>query len=255
MAENQRAQTELHRHLAPRYELRYADAASRAFHAAWHRDLVRELEPGARVLEIGCGTGRLLADLLDRQENRWEVVGLDLSVDMLQHARTHAADARCVLGDGERLPFAAMSFDALILKGCLHHLRDHRGFLLEARRVLRPGGRVILSEPIEDAPWIRMARAALHRWRAQAFDREDRAFRTRELEHLIKSCGFDLEASRPFGWLAYLCAGFPDHLPLLRWMPAAGWISRAFIALDAAVLAVPPLHLLAFQRVIVARQQ
>ncbi len=253
MIRNQRAQIDLHRRIAPGYERRYGDAASRAFHAAWHRELLLDVPRGARVLEVGCGTGHLLADLLAREECAFEVVGLDLSADMLVRARERAGAAALVRGDGERLPFAAASFDALVLKGCLHHLRDHAGFLTEARRVLRPGGRVVLSEPIEDAPWIRLARSALHRLRAHAFDREDRAFRTREMERLVTAAGFALEASRPFGWLAYALAGFPDHLPALRWLPGKGWLARGLLALDAAVLALPLASILSFQRVVVAR--
>lgn len=253
MAENQREQIALHRRVAHGYERRYGDAASRAFHRAWHAELALELPRGARVLEIGCGTGELLADLAAREDLRLRVLGLDLSADMLERARARARDAALVRGDGERLPFAARSFDALLLKGCLHHLRDHAGFLAEARRVLRAGGRLVLSEPIEDAPWIRLARRALHRLRAHAFDREDRAFRTRELERLCRGAGFALEASRPFGWAAYALAGFPDHLPALRYLPGKGLLARGLLALDAAVLALPPASILSFQRVIVAR--
>lgn len=96
--------------------------------------------PGFRVLEVGCGTGHWLRLLGER---RIRATGLDASAQML--ARAHAQDRRTVLvhGRAESLPWIAESFDRLFCVNALHHFRDKRTFVTEARRVLRPGGRLM----------------------------------------------------------------------------------------------------------------
>jgi len=91
--------------------------------------------------EVGCGTGHWLADLHGRVRR---MAGLDPSVEMLQHARTAAPAALIVRGRAEQLPWVHAVFDRLFCINALHHFADHEAFMLEARRVLRAAGRILI---------------------------------------------------------------------------------------------------------------
>src|SRR2546427_8425088 len=131
---------ELHKRLVANYEIRYRDAFSQVFQKEWNRALLAMNHTKAdRVLELGCGTGVLLADL--KQKYRF-VVGSDVSREMMQAA--WKLGALLVAGDGSTLPFGRASFDLVICRGVLHHVPDRRAALAEIHRVLRPGGEFIL---------------------------------------------------------------------------------------------------------------
>ena len=90
-----------------------------------------------RTLEVGCGTGRWLAELRCATSHLY---GLDLSTGMLQEARKRRAQFSLVRGRASRLPFPDAVFDLVYCVNALHHF-DHPGdFVFEARRLLRPGG-------------------------------------------------------------------------------------------------------------------
>lgn len=110
------------------------------------RLLGRPLRAGEVVLDPGCGTGWQAAGLR-RAAPEVTVVGVDLSAGMLGKAR--AAGAGPLLqADATRLPLAAGSVDVVVTRGVLHHLPDVVGALADWRRVLRPGGAVVVvSEP------------------------------------------------------------------------------------------------------------
>jgi len=93
------------------------------------------------VAEAGCGTGHWLADLHGCVR---QLAGLDLSAEMLQRARTAAPAALIVRGRAEQLPWAAAIFDRLFCINALHHFADRGAFMAEARRVLRPAGRILI---------------------------------------------------------------------------------------------------------------
>ena len=100
--------------------------------------------PG-EAFDAGMGPGRLLAELTERG---WTVSGLDASGEMVEAARRRLPEAqeRLVVGEIERLPFPDASFDLVVATGVLEYA-DVDAALAELARVLRPGGRAIVSYP------------------------------------------------------------------------------------------------------------
>ena len=99
---------------------------------------------GRRILDAGCGSGPLFAALRDRGAI---VTGIDKSAGMLELARRRlGADADLQVADlGSPLPFPDGAFDDVIASLILHYLEDWGPALAELRRVLTPGGRLIVS--------------------------------------------------------------------------------------------------------------
>jgi SAM-dependent methyltransferase len=93
---------------------------------------------GMRVLDVGCGTGRLVAALVERGV---DASGVDVSPEMLAVARRKLAGQAFSEGQAERLPFADASFDRVVFS-LVVHLVDRRAAFGEARRVLAPAGRL-----------------------------------------------------------------------------------------------------------------
>jgi SAM-dependent methyltransferase len=114
--------------------------------AFWVPRLIAAAAIGAdsRVLDIGCGTGgfsRAIARLTSAR-----VTGYDASARFIGFARAQDAgeDVEWVVGDAERLPFPAASFDRVLLSLVLHQLAHPTAAVREAYRVLRPGGLVLV---------------------------------------------------------------------------------------------------------------
>jgi ubiquinone/menaquinone biosynthesis C-methylase UbiE len=114
--------------------------------------VVDTLDPsdGDRVLDVGCGFGGTIGHL-DRRLRGADLVGLNIDARQLQRARARHAPTRgnrirFLQGDACRLPFPDASFDGLLAVECIFHFPSRRRFLEEARRVLRPGGRLALSD-------------------------------------------------------------------------------------------------------------
>lgn len=93
------------------------------------------------VLEVGCGTGHWLK-VLEGQVGF--LAGLDLSVNMLNRARSEMSAVPLVRGRAEELPYQAQCFDRLFCINAFHHFAEKSKFLAEARRVLRPHGGLMI---------------------------------------------------------------------------------------------------------------
>ena len=98
----------------------------------------------ACVLDVGCGTG-LLATRLAHDLPRARVVGCDFSYGMLVHARRHGAPVGWVQADAQRLPLRDGVADAIVSTEAFHWFPDKARALAEFRRVLRPGGRLLVA--------------------------------------------------------------------------------------------------------------
>ncbi|MCZ6599054.1 MAG: lysylphosphatidylglycerol synthase domain-containing protein [Planctomycetota bacterium] len=244
------AQIDLHRKLAPRYALRYGFEFSRLFQQDWHSEMISHVPRDAKeVLDIGCGTGFFLAELEEKHPGS---VGLDISHDMLKVSERYVPGVKLVTGDAEKMPFRRGIFDAVFCKGSLHHTRDHVGFLRNCNELLRPDGVLIMSEPCNDNPLIRIARKILYR-RSQHFDEGDQGFTRQGILGLCEKAGFEVTKVKKYGVLAYVFAGFPDHLGVLRYVPGNALLTRFFIHLDRLLCAIPGLSILGFHIVVVGR--
>jgi ubiquinone/menaquinone biosynthesis C-methylase UbiE len=124
--------------IAPTFDTRYAHGL--------YDDLLEvlraliEAEQPARVLEAGCGTGYWVAALGDLAPR---IYGLDFSHEMLRKARERNRSGKLVRANACVLPFRDRSFDLIFCVNALHHFEHFEDFIIEARRVLRPGGMLV----------------------------------------------------------------------------------------------------------------
>lgn len=140
-------------------EIRYAWQTRNPVLAPREAELTRRVlvRAGERLLEIGCGEGANLHHLREAGAVRF---GVDYSGARTAFAR-RATDAHTVTADATRLPFVDGAFDAVLIRDVLHHIGDVDGVLAEARRVLKPGGRLTLLEPNRASPFILMQAALI----------------------------------------------------------------------------------------------
>lgn len=98
-----------------------------------------------RLLDVATGTGVVARAARELTRQTRNIVGVDVSIGMLQNARTNVGIAAVQAGS-ERLPFQNESFDAISVGFAMRHFADLHAVFAEYRRVLRPGGRVLIME-------------------------------------------------------------------------------------------------------------
>jgi SAM-dependent methyltransferase len=167
---------------------------------AWRRRralLLREVRPGQRVLDLGCGAGRFVAALRDAGA---DPVGVELAEAALERARNNVpgADLRLVAPDGS-LPLDHGEVDLVWCSEVLEHVPDTVALLTEVRRVLRPGGRLLVTVP--DHGRVKRTLLALAHYDAHydPLGQHVRFYTRRSLSRALRATGFTDVRLRPFG--------------------------------------------------------
>jgi demethylmenaquinone methyltransferase / 2-methoxy-6-polyprenyl-1,4-benzoquinol methylase len=213
--------------VAPRYDLANT-VLSFGRDRRWRERAARatELAAGEVAVDVACGTGALTVELA-RLEPRASVLGMDFSWEMVRRA----GDGRVlglVVADAMRLPLRDASVDVVTIAFGLRNLPEPGQGLLELRRVLRPGGRLVVCE--FSRPVVPVLR--------QVYDR----YLRRLLPLAARRVSSDPEA---YLYLARSISAWPDRPELARWLQDAGFERVRWQDLSGGIVAlhrgtVPP---------------
>lgn len=178
----------------------------------WHRGKLtlverlvkKHLSAGSKLLEIGCGAGNLLMQAVVKDSFP---VALDLSMQALTFVRSRLEEAvsapdapcgyACIQSIGELLPLPDDHFDCVILSEVIEHLAVPEVSIREAARVLRPGGRLLVTTPNYHSLWPVMEWIVDRSNKApqMAGEQHISKFNPASLRRLLAECRLDLEYS------------------------------------------------------------
>lgn len=198
--------------IAPRYDL-VNRIMTFSMDKGWRRKTVGSLRlaPGARVLDVACGTGDLCRELRARGARP---IGLDLSWGMLTHARTTAP---LLQGDGLTLPLPDGCLDAAVSGFALRNVANLGGLFAELARVVRPGGRIALLEVAQpDNSLLRFGHGIY-------------------FGHVVPRIGALLSDGNAYRYLPRSVAYLPEPAQMLEMLGAAGWDEPERTALTGGV--------------------
>jgi demethylmenaquinone methyltransferase / 2-methoxy-6-polyprenyl-1,4-benzoquinol methylase len=208
--------------VAPRYDLAntvFSLGQDRAWR--WAAAAATRLAGGEVAADVACGTGALTRELEALAPGAL-VVGFDFSFEMLRHARsTPQPHLRLAAGDALRLPLADATVDVVTIAFGLRNLPEPGQGLLELRRVLRPGGRLVVCE--FSHPSVPVFRELYRR------------YLTRLMPVAARRLTSDPEA---YQYLARSIGAWPDQPGLARWLQEAGFTAVAWRDLTGGIVAL-----------------
>lgn len=205
--------------VAERYDITN-DVLSLGQTRRWRSAVLQAIDPqpGERILDLAAGTG---TSSVPFAEAGARVVPVDFSLGMLEVGKRRHPSLPFVAGDGMRLPFADGVFDAATISFGLRNIHDRMVGLAELRRVVRPGGRLVVCE-----------------FSHPTFG----PFRTVYTEYLMKALPAIAErtSSNPeaYVYLAESIRAWPDQRALALDMEAAGWTRVQWRNLSGGIVAL-----------------
>jgi demethylmenaquinone methyltransferase / 2-methoxy-6-polyprenyl-1,4-benzoquinol methylase len=218
--------------VAPRYDLANT-VFSLGQDKGWRHAAARasRLAVGEVAVDVACGTGALTREL-EAAAPGATVLGLDFSFEMLKRARSTGGagsappdppepNLRLAAGDALRLPLADASVDVVTIAFGLRNLPEPGQGLLEFRRVLRPGGRLVVCE--FSTPVVPVLGGLYRR------------YLTRLMPVAARRLTSDPEA---YQYLARSIGAWPDQPGLARWLQEAGFAAVAWRDLTGGIVAL-----------------
>ena len=199
--------------------------------------LTDSLQPGMKVLEIGCGTGFFTQEIIKKQV---KLTAIDISPELLEVAKNNivASNLEFVIENAYQMTFANQTFDAVIGSSVIHHL-DVDLALKEFYRVLKPGGFIAFTEPNMLNPQIALERNIPALKKALGNSPDETAFFIWSIRKKLKNTGFSGIEIVPFDFLhpkipkrmikiMLPLIGFAEKIPLFKHISGSLFI-KAFV--------------------------
>ncbi len=170
-------------------------------------------QPGLRVVDVGCGTGRAVAEM---KELQMEATGVDVSEQMISAARRRYPEGDFRVGGAGALPFENGSLDRYRAERLYQHLDDPAAAIAEAQRVLASGGRIVLVDQDWDSAMVDSDDMETTRRLLRAFsDSIANRWMGRRLRALLLDAGFEDVAVEINTWVR------TEEAPLRAFFPSA----------------------------------
>ena len=189
----------------------FAGGGSRAGERAlnpWLEARLDRLAGDGPVLDLGCGRGFWLEHLAPRPV---PAVGIERDPDRATAAGRHGP---VMCGDAARLPLRDASVGLVWSIHVLHHLPEPAPVLAEVRRVLRPGGALVLAESVEDNPLLRLGRRLHASWDGVGIHAR---FTARTLLDGVAGAGLDVVEHRRHSLLSFAAWALPGPVDRRAW--------------------------------------
>ncbi len=160
------------------------------------------------VLDLGCGRGYWMEHLARREI---PVIGVERGLDLAAVAARHGP---VVSGDAAHLALADATVGLVWCVHVLHHLREPAQVLAEVRRVLRPGGALVLAESVEDNPLLRAGRRVHASWDGGGIHAR---FTARSLLDQVRAAGLDVVEHRQHSLVSFGAWALPAPVARPAW--------------------------------------
>lgn len=163
--------------------------------------LMRELPQDADLLDVGCGTGGLLA--LAAKHFKGNIIGLDLSSEMIRFAqeKNKGQEVQFIHSDVEEADLGDQQFNAIICMNSFHHYQNQQCVVGKINHHLKKGGVFILLDPITDnylrKIWVNLLNNMFK-------EKDVKYFSKKDLNNMMTSVGFRVRGQEPFMYFALI---------------------------------------------------
>lgn len=219
-------------------------------------DIMKTVSLG-RMAEVCCGRGEAIS--LFRNYYK-EAVGVDISEAMLNQGADQHSEGNVFLlqGDATNLPLQSNMFDTVVMLGGIHHVNNRKALFSEVYRILKPEGKLIFREPVNDFFLWRWLRSVIYRLSPTLDFETEHPLQYRETKQQLTGAGLELVSWETYGFLGFCLLMNSDVLVvnrLLRFMPGIRYIANGFAFLDGTMLKIPFLRHCGLQVVAVTKKQ
>ena len=169
-------------------------------HNLFFKEMVSSLKEGARVLDVGCGTGKFAFRLADLRKDL-KICGMDLSQDMIKKAemKLSGENIEFKIGDVEDLPYESNTFDIITCSNSFHHYPNQERAIKEMHRVLNSEGRLMIIDGSRDNLLGKLIFGVVEMVEGEVYHIFEK-----ELKNMLMNTGFDDVIQRTFNPIAPL---------------------------------------------------